>query len=221
MNVIGAGLPRTGTLSLKVALEMLGLGPAYHMVDLLADPDRAALWEQARSGKGKWAKIFDGFHSAVGPPASGFWEELIRAYPGAMVLLSVRDPESWGRSIGETAWGTHEGDSRDRSAGGTASGARDGGSLKGTREGGSTARLIEAMERHNEAVRRGVPRERLLVWSASEGWEPLCEFFGIPVPDVPFPHLGAGPELFNRVAGSPHAALVEWPALRESPAPVR
>jgi len=221
MNVIGAGLPRTGTLSLKVALEMLGLGPACHMVDLLADPDRAALWEQARGGKGKWAKIFDGYNSAVGPPACGFWEELIRAYPGAMVLLSVRDPESWGRSIGETAWGTREGEDADRSAGETASGARGGGSVGGTREGGSTTRLIEAMERHNEAVRRGVPRERLLEWSVAEGWEPMCELCGIPVPDVPFPHLGAGPKLFNHVAGSPHAGLLEWPALRERPAAVR
>jgi hypothetical protein len=195
MNVIGAGLPRTGTLSLKVALEMLGLGPACHMLDVIADPDRAALWEQAKSGKAKWAKIFDGYDSAVGPPASGFWEELVRAYPGAMVLLSVRDPESWGRSIAATAWGADEGR--------------------------SPARLVEAMERHNDAVRRGVPRGRLLVWSVGEGWEPICESFGIPVPDVPFPHLGEGPELFNRVAGSPYAALVEWPALRESPAPVR
>jgi Sulfotransferase domain len=221
MNVIGAGLPRTGTLSLKVALEMLGLGPACHMLDVIADPDRAALWEQARGGKAKWAKIFDGYDSAVGPPTSGFWEELIRAYPGAMVLLSVRDPESWGRSMSETAWGAREGEDADRAADGTASGARDGGSLRRTREGGSTARLIEAMERHNEAVRRGVPRERLLVWSVGDGWEPLCESFGIPVPDAPFPHLNEGPELFNRVAGAPLAPLLEWPALRESPAPVR
>jgi Sulfotransferase domain len=195
MNVIGAGLPRTGTLSLKVALEMLGLGPTCHIVDVVADPDRAALWEKARSGKGKWAKIFDGYNSAVGPPASGHWETLTRAYPGAIVLLSVRDSESWGRSIGETVWGTGEGR--------------------------STARLVEAMERHNEEVRRGVPRGRLLQWSVGEGWAPLCESFGIPVPDVPFPHLGEGPELFNEVAGSPHAALVEWPALRERPAEVR
>jgi len=191
MNVIGAGLPRTGTLSLKLALDALGLGPTCHMSDLLADPDRAGLWEQALDGRRRWAKIFDGYHSAVGPPASGFWEQLTGAYPNARVLLSVRDPESWGRSIRETAWGT--------------------------RNDGPPGRLIEGMERHNEAVRRGVPRGRLLVWSAGEGWEPLCEFLGIPVPDVPFPHVGAGAELFNRVADSSLDALVEWPALRELP----
>jgi hypothetical protein len=191
MNVIGAGLPRTGTLSLKIAFDMLGLGPTYHMSDLLADPDRAGLWEQALRGKGRWAKIFDGYHSAVGPPASGFWEKLIGAYPNARVLLSVRDPESWGRAIGETAWGAGNGD--------------------------SLQRLIEGMERHNEAVRRGVPRGRLLVWSADEGWGPLCEFLGFPVPGVPFPYVGAGAELFDRVVDSSLEALVEWPALRDLP----
>jgi hypothetical protein len=191
VNVIGAGLPRTGTLSLKVALELLGLGPAHHMFDVPADPDRIGLWEEALGGRRRWAKIFDGYHSAVGPPASGFWEELIRAYPNARVLLSVRDPESWSRSVGETEWGARRGD--------------------------PPGRLIEGMERHNEAVRRGVPRGRLLVWSAGEGWEPMCEFFGIPVPDIPFPHLGAGAELFNRVVDPSLDALVEWPALRELP----
>jgi hypothetical protein len=191
VNVIGAGLPRTGTLSLKIALDLLGLGPTCHMSDLLADPDRAGLWEQALDGRRRWAKIFDGYHSAVGPPASGFWEQLIRAYPNARVLLSVRDPESWGRSMRETAWGA--------------------------RNGGSPRRLIEGMERHNEAVRRGVPRGRLLVWSVGEGWEPLCEFLGFPVPDVTFPHVNAGADLFNRVVGSSLEALVAWPTLRELP----
>ena len=190
MNVIGAGLPRTGTLSLKVALDALGLGPTHHMVDVPADPDRAALWNQALEGRRRWAKIFDGYHSAVGPPASGFWEELIGAYPGSRVLLSVRDPESWSRSIGATGWGAR----------------RD-----------SLERLTEGMERHNEAVRRGVPRGRLLVWSVAEGWEPLCEFLGIPVPDVPFPHRGAGADLFNRFVDPSLDALVAWPALRELP----
>ena len=193
MNVIGAGLPRTGTLSLKLALDALGLGPTCHVSDLLADPDRVGLWEQALDGRRRWAKIFDGYHSAVGPPASGFWEQLIGAYPNARVLLSVRDPESWGRALGATVWGARNDD--------------------------PPGRLVEGMERHNAAVRRGVPRGRLLVWSVGEGWEPLCEFLGFPVPDVPFPHVGAGAELLNRVADSSLDALVEWPALRE-PSPL-
>jgi hypothetical protein len=189
VNVIGAGLPRTGTLSLKLALDALGLGPTCHLSDLLADPDRAALWAQALEGRRRWAKIYEGYHSAVGPPASGFWEPLIRTYPNARVLLTVRDPESWSRAIGATAWGARE----------------------------PLARLVEGMARHNEAVRRGVPRGRLLVWSAGEGWEPLCEFLGIPVPDVPFPHVPGDAELLNRVVGSSLDALVAWPALRELP----
>src|SRR5436853_7037668 len=102
MKLIGAGLPRTGTLSQKVALEMLGLGPCYHMVNVLGDLDQAEGWRRALEGQGPWDEIFDGFQSTVDWPGSFFYKELVEAYPDAKVLLSVRDPEAWTRSMRDT-----------------------------------------------------------------------------------------------------------------------
>jgi hypothetical protein len=93
MKLIGAGMPRTGTLSQKVALEMLGLGPCYHMVNVLADTNQADLWKRALAGESPWEEIFDGFQSTVDAPGHHFYKELIEVYPDAKVLLSTRDPE--------------------------------------------------------------------------------------------------------------------------------
>ncbi len=230
MKLIGAGLPRTGTLTQKIALEMLGLGPTYHMVEVFADPDRIGLWEQALDGKPRWAKIFAGYDSTVDLPGCYFWEELIGVYPNARVLLSVRDPEQWERSVRQTVWAMRNSDSvvcllsdaqahvnprwqaflkmTDRLA------WTERGIFASGHE--TPAQLIEGMERHNEAVRRVVPPGRLLVWNVTEGWEPLCEFLGIPVPDAPFPHVNEGEEFVNRVVDSSLQVLQEWRAQQES-----
>src|SRR5579859_1437865 len=105
MKLIGAGLPRTGTLSQKVALEMLGVGPCYHMVNVLADLDLAALWRQALDGRADWDRVFAGFAATVDWPGAFFYRELMEAYPEAKVLLSVRRGESWERSMRDTIWG--------------------------------------------------------------------------------------------------------------------
>src|SRR5205807_741551 len=97
MKVIGAGLPRTATLTQKVALEMLGQGPCYHMVNVLADLDLVPLWRAAYDGNADWDRIFDGFESTVDWPGGFFYRELMDRYPEAKVLLSVRDPEAWER----------------------------------------------------------------------------------------------------------------------------
>jgi hypothetical protein len=70
--------------------------------------------------------------------------------------------------------------------------------------------MIATMERHNEEVKRTVPAERLLVWTASEGWEPLCEFLELPVPEMPFPHVNDRTEFLNRVVDGSLQALTEW-----------
>src|SRR5207248_699667 len=110
MRLIGAGLPRTGTLSQKVALEMLGLGPCYHMVNVLANLDEAELWRRALNGDAPWDQVFDGFQSTVDWPGSFFWRELIDHYPDTKVLLSVRDAEGWERSMRDTIFGIFYGD---------------------------------------------------------------------------------------------------------------
>src|SRR5580698_6004435 len=111
MKLIGAGMPRTGTLTQKMALEMLGLGPTYHMVDVLADLDQAALWEQALAGEAPWERIFAGFNSTVDWPGGYFYRELMDVYPDAKVLLSVRDPIAWERSMRQTVWAVRNGES--------------------------------------------------------------------------------------------------------------
>jgi len=224
MKVIGAGLPRTGTLSQKVALEMVGLGPCYHMVNVLADLDLAPLWRRAMEGNANWNEIFDGFESTVDWPGSFFYKELIEVYPDAKVVLGLRDGESWARSMRETIWGVFYGDGLVRhlsSARGNVdpkwrgyiemmvdmwerSGLMDGG------EDTTAESMASAMERYQEEVKQAVPADRLLVWSVQEGWEPLCEFLEVPVPDAPFPKTNDAREFGARLVDASLMVLQRW-----------
>jgi hypothetical protein len=226
MQVIGAGLPRTGTLTQKVALEMLGLTPCYHWVDVLADlPTRVGQWQRALDGEARWEEIFAGFQATVDWPGGYFYRELVDAYPDAKVLLSVRDPQRWEPSFRETIWEMCHGESPLR----LLSGARaqvdpqwqrylelvDGmfWSGKGTFAQSGYARpeqLIAEFERHHEEVKASVPPERLLVWEVTEGWEPLCEFLGLDVPDEPFPHANDRETFVGRVVDGALATLQAW-----------
>ena len=230
MQLIGAGLPRTGTLTQKVALEMLGLGPTYHMIDVLADLDQAGLWERALDGEGPWDQIFAGFNSTVDWPGGYFYAELMDVYPDAKVLLSVRDPESWVRSMRQTVWAFRNGDSLMRNLSDAQAHVnpqwqafvkmidrlvwRERGTFADGHE--TVEQLIAGMHRHNEAVKRDVPAERLLVWSVTEGWGPLCEFLELPVPSAPFPHVNDSVEFVNRIVDGSLHALQEWRA-RQGP----
>src|ERR1700730_15372260 len=217
-------MPRTGTLTQKLALEMLGLDPCYHMVDVLADLDQAPLWDAALNGEGPWRQIFDGFESTVDWPGGYFYRELIEFYPQAKVLLSVREPEAWERSMRQTVWAVRHGESLIRllsSAQGHVNPQWQGflnmidrliWEGKGTFASGHAEpqQLIDRMELHNEEVKRDVPPDRLLVWSVSEGWEPLCDFLELPVPDVPFPHVNDRSEFLNRIIDGSLESLREW-----------
>ncbi len=217
-------MPRTGTLTQKLALEMLGLGPCYHMVDVLTDLDQAKLWEAALEGNSPWAEVFDGYNSTVDWPGGYFYRELIDFYPEAKVLLSVREPEAWERSMRETVWAVRHGESLIRllSSAQAHVNPRWAGFLKmidrllwqgeGTFAAGHARpeQLIEAMEHHTAEVERTVPSERLLVWSVSEGWGPLCEFLELPVPEEPLPHVNDKTEFLNRVIDSSLQELNDW-----------
>ena len=111
MQLIGAGLPRTGTLSQKVALEMLGVGPCYHMVNVLGDLSQADYWKRALAGESPWDEVLAGFESTVDWPGGYFYKELMEKYPNAKVLLSWRDPERWAKSMKDTVWGFRHGES--------------------------------------------------------------------------------------------------------------
>jgi hypothetical protein len=226
MRVIGAGLPRTGTLTQKVALEMLGVGPCYHWVDVLADLNRVAQWQRAMDGTQPWDEIFEagGFHSTVDWPGGYFYKELMERYPEAKVLLSVRAPEAWERSFRETIWNMGHGESLLRllsSARGQVDPQwRDYLALvermfwgpQGTFAAGhaTPAELTVEMERHNAEVRATVPAERLLEWQVGEGWEPLCEFLEVPVPAEPLPHVNDRETFMGRVADGAIATIAAW-----------
>lgn len=217
-------MPRTGTLTQKVALEMLGFGPCYHMVDVLADLDQAKLWQRALDGEAPWEQIFDGFNSTVDWPGGYFYRELIDVYPDAKVLLSVREPQAWERSMRETVWAVRHGESLVRllSSAQAHVNPQWRGFLEmidrlvwedeGTFASGHAEpqQLIDTMIRHNREVESNVPPERLLVWSVEEGWQRLCEFLEVPVPRQPFPHVNDRTEFLNRVIDGSLESLRQW-----------
>jgi len=224
ITVIGAGLPRTGTLTQMLALEQLGMGPCYHWVNLIADLDQVELWSRALDGEGPWEETFAGFRSTVDWPGGYFYRELMDAYPEAKVLLSVRDPQGWERSFRETIWTMCHGESlmpllararaevdpRWRSY--MALVDRMFWGPQGTFAAGHAEpeQLIAQMVAHNEEVKRVVAAERLLVWEVGEGWEPLCEFLEVDVPDGPLPHANDRETFVGRVVGGALDALQSW-----------
>jgi hypothetical protein len=201
LRVVGAGLGRTGTHSLKLGLERLLGTPCYHMVEVFRHPEHVPAWHSAAVGQmPDWNEVFAGYAAAVDWPSSAFWPELSEAFPDALVVLSVRDPEAWWRSAHETIFSTLN---RVPSS-----------EWRAMIEALFTARFtadvtdrdacIAAFERHNARVRASVPPGRLLEWHASQGWEPLCAALGLPVPDEPFPHVNTREEwAARRAAGEP------------------
>ena len=195
------------------------------MVNLLSDLSLVTPWIAAFEGRHNWDRIFGDHQATLDWPGAFFYQELIEAYPDAKVLLSVRDSDSWACSMRETIWGLLYGDNlmRDLSAARaridpgwanyielmTAMWAKSG--LIGAVEGGFEANtLARAMDRYNDQVRRSVPAERLLVWSPADGWEPLCEFVGAPVPSAPLPHVNDRVTFADRVNEGAIATLVRW-----------
>jgi hypothetical protein len=187
LEVVGAGVGRTGTHSLKLALEQLLGGRCHHMTEIIADPPQAAAWTDAIEGREvDWQQLLDGYVAQVDWPGASFWREIHEANPDALVLLSTRDPESWYRSASNTIFLPIEPAPPGLEAWfGTAMPK-----LFETRfsaDLGNPGAMIEAFEAHNAAVRAGVPADRLLEWTVTDGWEPICARLGLAVPDEPFP----------------------------------
>jgi len=233
LQVIGAGLMRTATTTQMVALEQLGFGPCYHMRDLLGDLEgQLPGWERAAAGDPDWDAIFGEAASTVDWPASRYYRELMEHYPDALVLLSVRPAADWVRSMKATVWAIFHGDSPMHHLNSARANVDDlwrrylalmrrmtwepGGALAGA-DNESDAALAAAMERWNDAVVRTVPAERLLVWDPSEGWEPLCAFLGVGVPDEPLPRLNDSAAFTEGIVGGALEVLNEWWATRERP----
>jgi len=190
LKVIGAGFGRTGTLSLKNALEQIGYGPCYHMVEVLKNPDHVALWQAIADGlEPDWDSIFANYASAVDWPTSAFYGPLLRAYPEAKVILTVRNTDAWHRSVVNTIGHPERVDQHPNPA--FVSMVRSivwDGIFDGQVEGKGHA--VRTFDRHVAEVKATVPPERLLVFDAGQGWTPLCEFLDVPIPtDVPYPFL--------------------------------
>ncbi len=197
LKVIGAGLGRTATFSTKFALEHLGLGPCYHMSEVLAGARRhIPLWLDVIAGQPDWDSIFDGFQATMDYPACTYWRELAEYYPEAKIVLTVREPDSWFESVTETIFSERmNAQVHDSPFGALLQGvAFD--AFGGRHE--DRAFMTEWFERRNREVVESLPPERLLVFHPREGWEPLCQFLGVPVPAAPFPRVNSRDELGGR-----------------------
>jgi hypothetical protein len=225
MKVIGAGLPRTATLTQKISLEMLGFGPCYHMVNVLSDLSLVPQWQSAFDGNADWDKIFGDSQATVDWPGSFFWRELIDYYPDAKVLLSVRPGEAWANSMKNTIWGVFYDDVvmrylsdaracvdpgwRDYIEMMKAMWQKSGllGEMTGVFD---PAILAAAFDRYCDDVRATVPAGRLLEWKPADGWEPLCEFLDVPVPQAPIPHVNDSAMFSGRIVDGSLAMLNAW-----------
>lgn len=221
LQVIGAGCGRTGTASLKRALEILGF-PCYHMFEVVKNGHERK-WEKALNApeSADWPEIFAGFRATVDFPASVAYKELMAAYPEAKVILSVRDADGWARSVRDTIWSPYAGELSwvlapfrpsfqamtkafrkrffEDHDGGVSSGAIF-----------DNDRLATRFDLWNARVIASVPKEKLLVFRAAEGWTPLCEFLGVPVPDEPYPRVNDTAEFKERIGQHwRRAALIE------------
>ena len=217
MKIIGAGFGRTGTTSLKAALEELGFGPSYSLTEVFENPGHVQFWEAARRGeKVNWKRFFADHDIAVDWPACSFYGELMEAFPDAPVILTVRDPEPWYESTLSTIYKLRKlttGPLPVRAAfafaglfaPGVTGTARLADHLvwEDTFDGRFDDRdyAIETFEHHNEQVRRRVPPERLLVFDVRDGWRPLCDFLNVEVPGKPFPRLNEAREMRRRLFG--------------------
>jgi hypothetical protein len=197
LKVIGAGFGRTGTRSLKEALEILGLGPCHHMMEVFMHPEQVPFWDRAALGeKVDWNEVFATYNSACDWPSCSFYEELAQVYPDAKVILSLRDSKSWYKSVTSTILPAMK-KSEGRLPG------IFGPLLIGEKtfhEDFSEANMIQVYERHNEEVKRKIPKDRLLVFEAKDGWDSLCKFLGVPVPSVPYPAMNSTEEFQARAA---------------------
>jgi hypothetical protein len=223
MKLIGAGLPRTATLSQKIALEMLGLTPCYHMVNVLGDLDEAAKWRAALDGEMPLTDVLDGFQATVDWPGSFFYRDLIDLYPDAKVLLSVRDDDLWARSMRGTIWGLFYDDvlirhlsfaraSVDAPWASYIAMMQEMWQRSGLIQGEDTTLefMSAAVRRYNDEVQQVVPPERLLVWTPRDGWDPLCDFLELPVPDMPFPCVNDSSEFAGRIIDSSLLAIQQY-----------
>lgn len=216
LKVIGTGLGRTGTHSLKLALEELGFGKCYHMFELFKAPDGLKHFEEVeRTGNTDWDSLFTGCLSAVDYPVARYYKQLLKKYPDARVIHTTRDAEVWYQSCVETIFWASKPDAgriinmmvrmpfspilRKRlpvlKYNGKLLDMEFGKDIKNKSE------VIKRFNERNEEILKLVPKDRLLVFNVKDGWDPLCNFLNVPVPSTLFPKSNTREEFMNQVAG--------------------
>lgn len=214
LKIIGTGMGRTGTHSLKLALEELGFGKCYHMAELFQNPHGLVHFKKAEKGEDPdWDTLFQGYQSAVDYPVTRYYKQLIQKYPEAKIIHTIRDAESWYQSASQTIiWASKPSIGRILKLtvklpfspvlrkqmpilkfNGKLIDLEFGKDYKNKNE------VIRRYNLHNETVMTTIPKEKMLVFNAKHGWEPLCNFLGVPVPDSPFPESNKRDEFIHRI----------------------
>ncbi len=201
LQVVGAGVGRTGTASLQEGLKRLLGGNCYHMIEVFGHPDHPSRWLAAMNGETDANDIVSDYVATVDWPACTLWRELADANPDAIILLSTRDPESWWTSCDNTIFVAMrkalEGEPNDWTSMAAKMLELFGADMD------DKAKSIAAFERHNAHVRATADPKRLVEWKGSDGWGPLCDALGLPVPDEPFPHVNTTDEFRQMMLGEP------------------
>lgn len=199
LKIVGSGLGRTGTKSMQTALNMLGVGPCHHMIEVMQHPESVPLWIEAGAGRPDWDAIFKDYNSMVDYPGAAYWRELAAYYPDAKVLHTQRDPDKWFESTQATIFAPGGGVN---SPGPMATFFN---SFTGPfREHiHDRAFMTDYFRRHNETVKATIPAERLLIYEVGEGWERLCKFLGVPVPTEPYPSENSRENFIGRMRQAP------------------
>jgi hypothetical protein len=212
LEIIGAGFGRTGTMSLKLALEQLGFGPCYHMTEIVKNPGHARLWRSAHSEQPvDWVELFGRYRATVDWPGCHYYRKLMDAFPDAKVILTIREADQWYESMASTPYSlkvaaearllSRQEQQALEPAAPPLPGARIwADTFSGRFE--DREHAITVFERHNAEVVRIVPAHRLLIYQVSQGWSPLCGFLGVPPPDdQPFPQANSTESFraYNRV----------------------
>ncbi len=202
LEIIGAGFGRTGTNSLKLALEQLGFGPCHHMFEVRENPALLPDWEAAENGEAiDWHQVFDGYRSQVDWPGARYWRELAATFPDAKVILTVREPQGWFDSVQATIWPVMEARGRHENAHMNALAEMAYRTIVVPIFGGrlnERDHAIRVFEAHIAEVQATIPADRLLTFDVAEGWQPLCDFLGVDVPDTPFPKTNTSQEFAER-----------------------
>jgi len=193
LRVVGAGIGRTGTHSLKLALEQLLGGPCYHMLEVFGRPDDIPVWHRAVEGEmPDWSTFLSEYRAAVDWPPGAFWREISAANPDAPILLSSRESaDAWWKSANNTIFNIADMNADAMGPAGAAQRdmAIDMLSKRFTPNWRDETEAKRAYEAHNANVRASVPADRLVDWQPGDGWEPICEKLGLPAPSEPFPHV--------------------------------